>query len=124
MQNPGSGKAFYEADKMRAMLHDTGKTKARGTVVAVPERTIILTENAHAQSRLHERGLTVAEVHSFIDNAEFALKQQGGRVYAFYSKKGFAAIDINGELRTAGYLNAGGINLYYKVVEIIGRYEQ
>ena len=106
------------------MLLDAGEIKATGVVVAVPEQeTIILNQSVHAQERLFERGLTVEEVQSFIDHAEFALKQQKGMVYAFYSQKGFAAIDINGNLRTAGYLDENGMKLYYQVVKIIEGYK-
>ena len=124
IENPSSGREFYEAEKVREMLLDAGEIKATGVVVAVPEQeTIILNQSVHAQERLFERGLTVEEVQSFIDHAEFALKQQKGMVYAFYSQKGFAAIDINGNLRTAGYLDENGMKLYYQVVKIIEGYK-
>lgn len=41
-------------------------------------------------------------------NAVFALKQQNGAVYAFYSENGFAVVDTDGLLRTAGRLDEKG----------------
>ena len=125
IENPSSGREFYEAEKAREMLRDAGVIRAKGVVVAVPDQEVIIfNTNEHARERLFERGLTVEEVQSFIDHAEFALKQQEGMVYAFYSPKGFAAVDINGELRTAGYLDENGMKLYYQVVKIIESYKR
>lgn len=118
-KNPDSGKVFYNAEKVRHDLLAAGTIKAKGTVVKPPSGFAIDAENEHAQGRLAERGITVDEAQGYIDNAVFALKQQKGTVFAFYSKDGFAAIDTDGLLRTAGHLDEKGKLLFDKVVNCI-----
>lgn len=118
-ENPGSGKPYYEGNKAAVKLREVGEIKAKGIVVNPPTGFVIDAENEHAARRLVERSLTLDEVQGYIHNAVFALKQQNGAVYAFYSKDGFAAIDTSGLLRTAGHLDANGKKLFDEVVKNI-----
>ena len=118
-RNPDSGKVFFNGEKERRTLLASGAIRAKGTVVKPPSGFTIDAENEHAQGRLAERNITVDEAQGYINNAVFALKQQRGTVYAFYSKDGFAAIDTDGLLRTAGRLDEKGKLLFDKVVDCI-----
>lgn len=118
-KNPDSSKGFFNAEKERRDLLASGAVRAKGTVVKPPSGFAIDAENEHAKSRLAERNITVDEAQGYIDNAVFALKQQKGKVFAFYSKDGFAAIDTDGLLRTAGHLDEKGKLLFDKVVTCI-----
>lgn len=118
-ENPGSSRVYYEGNKAAIALREAGEIRAKGIVVKPPTDFVIHSENAHAMQRLAERSLTLDEVQNYIDNAVFALKQQNGTVYAFYSKDGFAAMDVNGQLRTAGRLDEKGKKLFHGVVKRI-----
>ena len=54
---------------------------------------------------------------NIIDNADFALKQRRGTQYAFYTSGGFAVLDNNGEIGTAGQLDERGKLLYDEVMK-------
>ena len=120
-QNPGSGKAFYEAEKVHAQLLEAGEIRATGVIVTPKQNINIISPNEHATERLIERGITLEEARSFVDNAVFALKQWNGGLYTFYSEYGFASVDTNGILRTAGYLDGAGMKLFGKVVKELER---
>ncbi len=104
-KNPDSSKGFFDAEQVRQSLVSAGTIRAKGTVVAPPSGFIIGDGNTHAVQRLAERGITLEDAQSFVDSAVFALKQQNGTIYAFYSADGFSAVDTDGLLRTAGRLD-------------------
>lgn len=118
-KNPDSGKGFFDAEQVRQSLVSTGAVRAKGTVIAPPSGFIIGEGNTHAVQRLAERGITLEDAQGFVDNAVFALKQQKGAVYAFYSANGFAAVDTDGLLRTAGHLDEKGQKLFDEAVKQI-----
>ncbi|MBP3396523.1 MAG: hypothetical protein J6L87_05050 [Clostridia bacterium] len=116
--SPQSDRRFFEAEKAKNTLVKSGKIKAKGIVVNQnPIR--ILTENSHAVTSMEERNISHDEAQKFIDNSIFALRQQNGVVYAYYSKSGFAAIDVDGMLRTVGHLDNGGETLYNEVLKYV-----
>lgn len=123
VKNPDSGKGFFQAEQTRQALVSTGAVRAKGTVVVPPSGFIIGDGNVHATERLAERGLTLEDAQSFVDNAVFALKQQKGTVYAFYSENGFAAVDTDGVLRTAGRLDEKGQKLFDEAVKLIEKHK-
>lgn len=118
-KNPDSGKGFFKAEQVRQSLVDAGAIRAKGTVVAPPSGFTVDKGNIHAIQRLAERDLTLEDAQAFVDNAVFALKQQKGTVYAFYSANGFAAVDTDGLLRTAGHLDEKGQKLLDEAVKEI-----
>lgn len=119
--NPSSDKRFYEAHKAVKALHDSGKIRATGTLVAPPQGRTVADINDHAKGRFAERGLTKDWAQGIIDNADFALKQRRGTQYAYYTSTGFAVLDINGEVGTAGQLDERGQLLYDEVMKHVGR---
>ena len=119
--NPSSDKRFYEAHKAVKALHDSGKIRATGTLVAPPQGRTVVDINDHAKGRFAERGLTKDWVQGIIDTADFALKQRRGTQYAYYTSTGFAVLEINGEVGTAGPLGERGQLLYDEVMKHVGR---
>lgn len=118
--NPDSTRGFFEAEKGRRALVADGTIRAKGTLVTPPAGFVLQNGTGHAFERLAERGITGEMAQSYIDNAVFALKQQNGAVYAFYSAEGFAVIDTDGVLRTAGHLDEKGQRLFDEAVKRIG----
>lgn len=119
--NPTSGRAFYEGNKAVKALRDAGVIRAKGTVVAAPKGCTILALNDHAAQQLAARGLSEETVQGFIDKATFALKQRKGAQFSFYSKDGFAVLDQDGVLLTAGKLDEGGQKLFDEVMQYVAR---
>ena len=69
------------------------------------------------KKRFASRGITLEWTQNIIDNADFALKQRKGTQYAFYTSEGFAVLDNNGEIGTAGQLDERGKLLYDEVMK-------
>lgn len=115
--NPTSDKRFWTAHKVVKALHDEGKVRTTGTLVAPPLGRVAVKANEHAEKRFASRGITLEWTQNIIDNADFALKQRKGTQYAFYTSKGFAVLDNNGEIGTAGQLDERGKLLYDEVMK-------
>lgn len=119
-QNPDSSREYFNAERARQALVDAGVIRARGTVVKPPSGLAVIEANNHALQQMSKRNITQDVAQSFIDNALFALRQQNGSVYAYYSSDGFAAVGTDGILRTAGKLDEGGKRLYEEVKKHVG----
>ncbi len=115
--NPSSDKRFFEAHKAVKVLHDSGKIRATGTLVAPPQGRLIVEPNQHAKDTFIKRGITQADAQEIIDNAIFALKQRQGTQYAFYTEKGYAVLRNDGLLTSLGWLDEGGRLLYDEVIK-------
>lgn len=116
--NTESDKRFYEANKAMQKLSKAGQIKATGTVVK-RNRIVVTGKRDHAKAQMLARNIDDKTVQQIIDKSDFALKQQNGGVYSFYSSKGFAAVNLNGELRTVGPLNEGGKILYKEIMKYV-----
>ena len=117
--NPTSDKRFWTAHKAVKSLHDEGKVRMTGTLVAPPLGRVAIKANEHAEKRFASRGITLEWTQNIIDNADFALKQRKGTQYAFYTSEGFAVLDNNGEIGTAGQLDERGKLLYDEVMKYV-----
>lgn len=115
--NPTSDKRFWTAHKAVKALHDEGKVRTTGTLVAPPLGRVAVKANEHAEKRFASCGITLEWTQNIIDNADFALKQRRGTQYAFYTSGGFAVLDNNGEIGTAGQLDERGKLLYDEVMK-------
>ena len=115
--NPTSDRRFWTAHKSVKALHDEGKVRTTGTLVAPPLGRVAIKANEHAEKRFASRGITLEWTQNIIDNADFALKQRKGTQYAFYTSEGFAVLDNNGEIGTAGQLDERGKLLYDEVMK-------
>ena len=96
-----------------------GEIRAKGIVVRHSPITLA-SINDHAKQQMSARNITIEQTKKIIDKSKFALRQQNGNVFAFYSSDGFAAIDTNGDLRTVGKLDGGGDLLFKEVLKHIG----
>ncbi len=115
--NSTSDKRFWTAHKAVKALHDEGKVRTTGTLVAPTLGRVAIKANKHAEKRFTSRGITLEWTQNIIDNADFALKQRKGTQYAFYTSEGFAVLDNNGEIGTAGQLDERGKLLYDEVMK-------
>ena len=115
--NPTSDRRFWTAHKAVKALHDEGKVRTTGTLVAPPLGRVAIKANEHAEKRFASRGITLEWTQNIVDNADFALKQRKGTQYAFYTSEGFAVLDNNGEIGTAGQLDERGKLLYDEVMK-------
>ncbi|MBO5702148.1 MAG: hypothetical protein J6S71_06885 [Clostridia bacterium] len=117
--SPESDRRFYEAHKAKKRLKQSSEIRAKGMVV-YPKPITAIDVNIHAEKQMKNRNISIKEAQRMIDTSKFALRQQNGEIYAFYSESGFVAIDTSGMIRTAGALDTGGINLYEEVVKYVG----
>lgn len=115
---PDSDMRFFYANKAKDELYAQGAIRVKGLVVK--HSPIVLTStNDHAKQQISVRGITVEQAQMIIDKSKFALRQQEGKVFSFYSEFGFAAIDTEGMLRTVGKLDSGGGLLFKEVLKHI-----
>lgn len=117
--NPESGIEFYNADKAFRELRASGQIRATGVVTSAPVGRVIVDANDHTLKRMEERNITLEKAQSFIDNADFALKQRNGTLYVFYTNEGFAALSNDGILQSVGLLDEGGKRLYQEVMKYV-----
>lgn len=114
--SPESDRRYYEANKAKDILKQKGEIKASGIVVK--QKPIVITgKRSHAEDQMLARNITEKDVENIISGSSFALRQQNGKVFAFYSKDGFAAVDTEGVLRTVGQLDEGGEKLFKEVIK-------
>ena len=118
-ENPESSIEFYNADKVVQKLRVDEIIRATGVVTSAPKGKKIVFPNGHTLERMIERNITLEKAQSFIDDADFALKQRKGLQYAYYTSEGFAVLDNDGVLRSVGMLDEGGKKLYQEVMKIV-----
>ena len=93
-------------------LRQDGIIKSKGSFVsppAAPEKLIF--EREHAFQRILERDMSFADADEIISHARFALRQQNGKVLAYYSVDGFVAVRSDGMIYSLGRLDEGGKRL-------------
>ena len=117
--NPDSNINFYNADKAIKELRASGQIRAKGIVTSPPRDRVIIQPNDHALKRMQERNITIEKAQSFINDADFALKQRKGTQYAYYTSEGFAVLDNEGVLNSVGLLDDGGKKLYQEVMRYV-----
>ena len=62
-------------------------------------------------------------MYDIINNPNVVLSTRKGEQYVFYSEKGFVAVNVDGIIQTAGYLDAGG-KLVLEVAKKYGVYKK
>lgn len=119
-ENSTSDKRFWNANNAVKDLRRDGKVRTTGTLVSAPLGRVAVKANEHAEKRFASRGITLEWTQNIINNADFALNQRNGTQYAFYTSEGFAVLDNNGEVGTAGQLDERGKLLYDEVMKYVG----
>ena len=95
-------------------LREDGKIKLTGKFVTAPKLEKKLEFNEHTLERMAERGITPEDAQNIVKNALFAIEQRNGTQHAYYSDKGFIAVQTSGLTGTIGWLDEGG----KKIVEV------
>ena len=95
-------------------LREDGKIKLTGKFVTAPKLQKKLEFNEHTLERMAERGITPEDAQNIVKNALFAIEQRNGTQHAYYSDKGFIAVQTSGLTGTIGWLDEGG----KKIVEV------
>ena len=116
---PDSDMRFFYANKAKDVLYRQGEIKAKGIVVKQSPVSII-GKRDHAVDQMAARNIDDQSAQRFVNNSIFALRQQNGKVFAYYSQEGFATVDIDGILRTVGQLDRGGKLLFKEVTKFVG----
>lgn len=96
-----------------------GIIKSKGSFVSppvAPERLIF--ERDHVFQRITEREMSFTDADEIIFHARFALRQQNGKVHAYYSSDGFVAVQSDGMIYSMGHLDEGG----KKLMEVAEKY--
>lgn len=96
------------------LLREDGKIKLTGKFVTAPKLQKKLEFNEHTLERMAERGITPKDAQNIVKNALFAIEQRNGTQHAYYSDKGFIAVQTSGLTGTIGWLDEGG----KKIVEV------
>ena len=93
-------------------LRQGGIIKSKGNFVLPPAAPdALIFERGHVFQRIAEREMSFTEAEKIISDARFALRQQNGKVHAYYSADGFVAVRNDGMIYSMGRLDEGGKKL-------------
>ena len=93
-------------------LRQDGIIKSKGSFVLPPAAPDTLVfERYHVFQRIAERGMSFTDAEKIISSSRFALRQQDGKVHAYYSTEGFVAVRADGMVYSMGRLDDGGKKL-------------
>ncbi len=93
-------------------LRQDGIIKSKGGFVLPPAAPdALIFERNHVFQRIAEREMSFTDAEKIISSARFALRQQNGKVHAYYSADGFVAVRNDGMIYSMGRLDEGGKKL-------------
>lgn len=93
-------------------LRQDGIIKSKGNFVLPPAAPdALIFERGHVFQRIAEREMSFTDAEKIISDARFALRQQNGKVHAYYSADGFVAVRNDGMIYSMGRLDEGGKKL-------------
>lgn len=93
-------------------LRQGGIIKSKGNFVLPPAAPdALIFERGHVFQRIAEREMSFTDAEKIISDARFALRQQNGKVHAYYSADGFVAVRNDGMIYSMGRLDEGGKKL-------------
>ena len=110
---------YYNATEALKKMRESGIIRTTGKYTkdfVVPQNLDF--ESAHLIERMKERNLSKEYIYDIINNPNVVLSTRRGKQYVFYSEKGFAAVNVDGKIQTAGHLDVGGNN----VLEVAKKY--
>ena len=100
-------------------LRQDGIIKSKGAMALPPAAPdTLIFEREHVFQRIMERQMKFTDADRIITNARFALRQQNGGLYAYYSDEGFVAVRSDGTIFSMGRLDEGG----QKMMEVARKY--
>ncbi len=100
---------YYNATEALKKMRESGIIRTTGKYTkdfVVPQNLNF--ESAHLIERMKERNLSKEYIYDIINNPNVVLSTRRGKQYVFYSEKGFAAVNVDGKIQTAGHLDVGG----------------
>ena len=93
-------------------LRQDGIIKSKGGFVLPPAAPdALIFERNHVFQRIAEREMSFTDAEKIISSARFALRQQNGKVHAYYSADGFVAVRNDSMIYSMGRLDEGGKKL-------------
>lgn len=110
---------YYNATEALKKMRESGIIRTTGKYTkdfVIPQNLNF--ESAHLIERMKERNLSKEYIYDIINNPNVVLSTRRGKQYVFYSEKGFAAVNVDGIIQTAGHLDVGGNN----VLEVAKKY--
>lgn len=110
---------YYNATEALKKMRESGIIRTTGKYTkdfVIPQNLNF--ESAHLIERMKERKLSKEYIYDIINNPNVVLSTRRGKQYVFYSEKGFAAVNVDGKIQTAGHLDVGGNN----VLEVAKKY--
>nr|DAT38321.1 MAG TPA: minor capsid protein [Caudoviricetes sp.] len=110
---------YYNATEALKNMRESGIIRTTGKYTkdfVIPQNLNF--ESAHLIERMKERNLSKEYIYDIINNPNVVLSTRRGKQYVFYSEKGFAAVNVDGKIQTAGHLDVGGNN----VLEVAKKY--
>ena len=110
---------YYNATEALKKMRESGIIRTTGKYTkdfVIPQNLNF--ESAHLIERMKERNLSKEYIYDIINNPNVVLSTRRGKQYVFYSEKGFAAVNVDGKIQTAGHLDVGGNN----VLEVAKKY--
>lgn len=115
---------YYNATEALKKMRESGIIRTTGKYTkdfVIPQNLNF--ESAHLIERMKERNLSKEYIHDIINNPNVVLSTRRGKQYVFYSEKGFAAVNVDGRIQTAGHLDVGG-NSVLEVAKKYGIYRK
>ncbi len=115
---------YYNATEALKKMRESGIIRTTGKYTkdfVVPQNLNF--ESAHLIERMKERNLSKEYIYDIINNPNVVLSTRRGKQYVFYSEKGFAAVNVDGKIQTAGHLDVGG-NSVLEVAKKYGIYRK
>lgn len=115
---------YYNATESLKKMRESGIIRTTGKYTkdfVIPQNLNF--ESAHLIERMKERNLSKEYIYDIINNPNVVLSTRRGKQYVFYSEKGFAAVNVDGRIQTAGHLDVGG-NSVLEVAKKYGIYRK
>ncbi len=115
---------YYNATEALKKMRESGIIRTTGKYTKdfiVPQNLNF--EGTHLVARMKERNLSEEYIYDIINNPNAVLSTRRGKQYVFYSEKGFAAVNVDGKIQTAGHLDVGG-NSILEVAKKYGIYRK
>ena len=115
---------YYNATEALKKMRESGIIRTTGKYTKdfiVPQNLNF--EGTHLVARMKERNLSEEYIYDIINNPNAVLSTRRGKQYVFYSEKGFAAVNVDGKIQTAGHLDVGG-NSVLEVAKKYGIYRK
>lgn len=119
---PESDKTYYEINNEIIVLKEKGiVNKNIGTAVK-PIPVDIVKIDAHAQKQMVERGITVNDAKSYVNNATVMFVQANKTKHAYYADDGAAVIILEGKILKTAFPSSHYDDGAKAIMEVVKKY--